>query len=184
MGVWEICEGQKSSSKVVDTASTTVSLSDQKPKATSFSGLADAYTIAPWDTEIGSFEWIETTLPVTIDTINTALKKVTVIDQYGVEVVGIDEVNRKASSVVESAFGYVDSNFSTSGNNTTALTITGAELGDTFTLGLSYQSVEASTAITVGADALATVSDLGNTYRDVLLVTLENQRKGILDIAE
>ena len=121
---------------------------------------------------------------MTIDTINTALKKVKVLDQYGVTVASMADVNRKASSIEESAFGYVDSNFSTSGNNTTALTITGAELGDTFTLGLSYQGVEASTAITVGADALATVSDLGNTYRDVLLVTLENQRKGILDIAE
>ena len=119
-----------------------------------------------------------------MDTIDVALKKVKVLDQYGVTAASIAGVNRKASSIEESAFGYVESNFSTSGNNTTDLSITGAELGDTFTLGLSYQGVEASTAITVGADALATVSDLGNDYRDELLKTLEDQRKGILDIAE
>lgn len=177
---------------VVDTASVTVSLSDQDPKAASFSGLEDAYTIAPALTGINE------------DTIEDELEDVVVLDQYGIQVMaGVDTpvditlVNKKVNNITENTSGYVDDNFTTTGNNSLIIGINGAERGDTFTLTLSYEDIEASTAITVGADEWAIIDKNKNWYitdetvededgNDVpvgLKATLEAQRKAILDIA-
>jgi len=174
----------------VDTASTTVSLSDQKPTATSFENFDDAYTWSPVGTEYGA----GTTLYTYID---AALldSELAVLDQYGIDMgVTPDQIDKKASNIEENADGYVENNFTTTGNNTPDLTIVGAERGDTWTLTLSYDKLEQSSEITVGADAWATIVNADNKYLTAafdddgnqisgLQPKLENQRKAILDIA-
>ena len=178
--------------EVVDTASTTVSLSDQAPKASSFKNFKDTYTFNPTLTEFGDqFGDDEDATRVTGNDFNDALspanKVVAVLDQYGIDMgVGVDEIEKKINSLEESATGFVADNFTISGNNTTALSISGAERGDTFKFTISYKGVEATAAATIGADTWARVDQNLNWYTvdtnaiQGLKATLDTQRLAIL----
>ena len=162
---------------VLDTATKEVKISDQAPTATSIKGLKESYTIAPTTTEITNVD-----IKAKLDVPAT----VYVVDQYGVKDGGgvgtwTADLKFKAADVVENEDGYAENNFKTSNNDDTALSIIGAERGDTFTLTLTSGGATASTAMTVGADANASIKNGTNNYRTTLLPILESQRKAGLN---
>ena len=158
---------------VYDTASGEVKFSDQAPKATKIVGVAESYTFTPNDTDINEAEdgYISDKLDIGEgDTVY-------VVDQYGIFI--SDNVVFRVTDVTESATGYAANSFKVTGNDSAAISITGAELGDTFTLVVSYAgdaNISASTAITVGPDDLAIIENDNNFFRDALLETLDQKR--------
>ena len=163
---------------VYDTASGEVKFSDQKPKAAEIVGVAESYTFTPHDTEID-----ETTLGyITAELDIGEDATVYVIDQYGVFL--SDDVIFRVTDVAESAEGYAENNFKVAGNDSADVVIEGAERQDTFTLIVSYaddENISTTTAITVGADELATIVNDDNSFRDELLDTLDTQRQAGLN---
>ena len=170
---------------VINTASLDIELSDQDPKAASFSNFKEAYTLSPDTTKLGTpgvFTWLK--LESNGFKEEWKPKTVEVKDQYGVTLrTAAGNANMIVSNVEENKSGYVENNFEFKNNNTTTLSVSGTERGDTFTLGLEYSGVTASSAITVGSDTKAYIDANGNTYITVLVKELEKQRKNVLGIA-
>lgn len=163
---------------VLDTVSTKVKISDQAPVATAIKGLKDAYTISPDKTDITI-----TKIKEKLD-IEAAIADCTVyvVDQYGFGMANATAALKfKAAGIVENPDGYAENNFKTSNNDNTNMSITGAERGDTFSLVLTSGAATATTTMTVGADAKATIVGANNNYRDQLLPVLERQRKAGLN---
>ena len=146
-----------------DTAKATITLSDQKPKATAITGLDETYTFNPKDTKVANAA------------IKTELEDVEVVDQYGVEF--SDALVFTVKDITESATGYASNNFKVANNASATASLDGAELGDTFTLEVSFGEIKETTSVTVGADEYACISsERGNLYKDKLEPTLETQR--------
>ena len=151
---------------VYDTTSKDITISDQKPVATKISGLKDSYTLNPDNTKI--------TNAVIVAKVVTE-PGVKVKDQYGVEIA--EDITYRATEIVESEDGYAAHNFAVAGNDSTTMEVTkGAERGDTFTLLLKAGGAEASTAVTVGADAEAYIDEAGNKWIPLRNNYLEPQR--------
>ncbi len=101
-------------------------------------------------------------------------------DQYGVAY-PTAAVTFKVASIVENAEGYAQNNFTVSGNDTIAASMTGVERGDTYVLTIKADDAELDVNVTVGADDQANVTNLANNYLTNLIGTetnglLENQR--------
>jgi len=155
-----------------DTLSKDVTISDQESAATKIDGLKDAYTIAPTKTKI-----LNTTLKEKIGVTSDPVT-VKVLDQYGVDVTKLADLNFRATALAESATDYAENNLTANKNDSPDLELEGAERGNTFTLVLTQGAATAETAVTVGADTLASIdSDNGNNYIKQLVPTLEQQRK-------
>ena len=151
-----------------DTASTTVTLSDQAPKNAAIKNVADAYTLNPTLTELGTGA-ADDMLGLLNATQDDAIE---IVDQY--DVTRNVDITMRATDLAENEEGKKSNNLTVSGNDTTKIQIVGAELGDTFTLVLSAGSVSATTKITVGADTMANIiatagGASANNYRDALL---------------
>ena len=153
---------------VYDTVSTNITISDQAPSAATIDGLADSATLKPTLTGL-EFDTIEVGIR------KTSTTAVSVKDQYGVAMAGA-EIAYKATDIVENESAYAANNFAVSGNDTKAISITGAERADTFTLVLTSGSAEATIPVTVGADTEAKIEESDNDYKDVLIPVLEEQR--------
>jgi len=156
---------------VFDTASTTVTLSDQAPKNAAIQNVADAYTLNPTLTKLGTGAANDMLALLNAEQDDA----IEVVDQYGVTR-NVD-ITMRATDLTENEAGKKSNNLTVSGNDTTKIQIVGAELGDTFTLVLSAGSVSATTKITVGADAAADIiatagGASANNYRDALLPVL------------
>ena len=156
---------------VFDTASTTVTLSDQAPKNAAIMNVANAYTLNPTLTKLGTGA-ANDMLAILNATQDDAIE---VVDQY--DVTRNVAITMRATDLAENEEGKKSNNLTVSGNDTTKIQIVGAELGDTFTLVLSAVSVSATTKITVGADTMANIiatagGASADNYRDTLLPLL------------
>lgn len=108
-------------------------------------------------------------------------KTVWVKDQYEKTMTTGIKWSYNVSDVKENAgeFAHLDKSFTINGNDTDAINITGAELGDTFTLKYTasneYGSASESIKITVGADVLSKISsvDGNSTDKDFRTKTLK-----------
>ena len=152
-----------------DTVSKKITISDQKPVATTIDGLKEAYTIDPTNTGYLTTA-ITNKLATTGDDITVKVK-----DQYGA--VLTTALNYKISEIEENKDAYAENNFSVSGNDTPNVTVLGAERGDKFKLTLTQDNATASTIITVGADTSANIANNMNNYHTLVDRYLEPQRK-------
>ena len=189
----------------LDVTKKTLTISDNNPAATTIKA-GDAYTYLPDETRIG---WVATGsslgyLNVGVNVTNGDDKYnlpdseaekffvdygpngFKVFDQYDVDITSVvendDKLTFKVSNAVENASGYADNNFTVNSNDSCLTYITGAELGDKFTLTVTADwngTASKDITITVGADYCAFISSNsnGNFYRDYLVKTyLEPQR--------
>ncbi len=188
----------------LDVAKKTLTISDAKPSATTIKA-GDAYTYLPTDTKIGSISagsagLLNVNVTVTNGDAKNNLpgseaekffteygpKGFKVVDQYDVDITdsveSADKLTFKVSNAVENASGYADNNFTVNSNDSKNASITGAELGDKFTLTVTADyngAVSKNITITVGADRSAFVSSnaAGNSYKNQLVKNwLEPQR--------
>ncbi len=188
----------------LDVAKKTLTISDAKPSATTIKA-GDAYTYLPTDTKIGSISTgsaglLNVNVTVTNGDAKNNLpgseaekffteygpKGFKVVDQYDVDITdsveSADKLTFKVSNAVENASGYADNNFTVNSNDSKNASITGAELGDKFTLTVTADyngAVSKNITITVGADRSAFVSSnaAGNSYKNQLVKNwLEPQR--------
>ena len=152
---------------VYDTTSIKVTISDQTPVATTITGLKDAFTIAPTDTEISKVV-LQKKIGVTDGTVK-------VVDQYGVAVA--TDLSYRGTNVVENTEGYAQNNFRIAGNDSADFSVPeGAERGDTFDLVLTQGKATATTKITVNADVNANIENATNNYLKLIEDKLEPQR--------
>ncbi len=152
---------------VYDTTSIKVTISDQTPVATTITGLKDAFTIAPTDTEISKVV-LQKKIGVTDGTVK-------VVDQYGVAVA--TDLSYRGTNVVENTEGYAQNNFRIAGNDSADFSVPeGAERGDTFDLVLTQGKATATTKITVDADVNANIEGATNNYLKLIENKLERQR--------
>ncbi len=188
----------------LDVAKKTLTISDANPAATTIKA-GDAYTYLPTDTKIGSISagsagLLNVNVTVTNGDAKYNLpdseaekfftdygpKGFKVVDQYGVDITDAVEaagkLTFKVSNAVENASGYADNNFTVNSNDSVNASITGAELGDKFTLTVTADqngTASKNITITVGADRSAYVSSdaAGNNYKNHLVKDyLEKQR--------
>lgn len=158
---------------VYTTASRVVSISDAAPRITTISG-PDTWTVRPGDTNITA---------AAINTRFAANVTYEYLDQYGEDIsTSLTPLRFRVSQVVENAEGYVSNNFSYSGNDSSSLSINGAERGDTFVLTIvamdnSGAVVTKDIKVTVGADTKSNITNGTNNYlNDLINNTLEPQR--------
>ena len=189
----------------LDVAKKTLTISDANSAATTIKA-GDAYTYLPTNTKIGSvvtgssIGYLNVNVTVAHGDANNNLpgseaekffteygpKGFKVVDQYDVDitddVVSAGKLTFKVSNAVENASGYADNNFTVNSNDSVNAYITGAELGDKFTLTVTADqngAVSKDITITVGADRSAFVSSnaAGNSYKNQLVKNwLEPQR--------
>ena len=188
----------------LDVAKKTLTISDANSAATTIKA-GDAYTYLPTDTTIGlisrgSAGLLNVDVTVTNGDAKNNLpgseaekffteygpKGFKVVDQYDVDITSSvesdDKLTFKVSNAVENASGYADNNFTVNSNDSVNAYITGAELGDKFTLTVTADkngAVSKNITITVGADRHAYVSSnaAGNSYKNQLVKNwLEPQR--------
>ena len=150
--------GSVDKTDVVDTATTTVTISDEEPYAATIVA-KDAYTYTPNTTVIAS------ALDPKTQVNDTAY---CVKDQYN-KPFAVTE-NFKISAIKENA-RYAENNFTVLNNDTHTASVKGAELGDTFTLTISVNNgkLTKDIAITVGADTQANITGATNNYLDTLV---------------
>ena len=191
----------RSGANVIDVAKKTLTISDANPAATTIKA-GDAYTYLPTNTTIGSVSGGSSAGLLNVDVTVTngddkynlpdseaekffadyGPKGFKVVDQYDVDITDAATFTFKVSNAVENASGYADNNFTVNSNDSVNASITGAELGDKFTLTVTADyngSVSKDITITVGADRHAFVSSNANAnyYRDHLVKNyLEKQR--------
>lgn len=188
-----------------DVTKKTLTISDANSSATTIKA-GDAYTYLPTNTRVGSLVtgsslgYLNVNVTVTNGDANMNLpgseaekffadygpKGFKVVDQYDVDitddVVRAGKLTFKVSNAVENASGYADNNFTVNSNDSVNAYITGAELGDKFTLTVTADkngTASKDIKITVGADRSAFVSSnaAGNSYKNWLVKTyLEPQR--------
>ena len=125
--------------------SKSIGISDERPTLNGIVLLSDGY-IAPNKTEI-----------------NSTNVGVTVLDQYGQQVSDTDSIARKVLFTVtdynENPDGRLDDNYKITNNGYDNSKITGAELGDTYTLtaNISNTGITKTIKMTVGADKAAKI---------------------------
>jgi methionine-rich copper-binding protein CopC len=144
--------------KLINTLSKGIKISDEAPSIDSLTA-KEAITLSP----------TQTTITIDVD----KLKKDDVADlqakdQYGVDF-DISKARIKVSSIVPNADGYAENNFKVANNDTSVVTIDGAERGDTFLLTVSVAGKSVEIKVTVGADANANITGSTNNYLDKLV---------------
>ena len=158
---------------VYDTATRKITLSDQKPVATTIIYALDEYTFAPNLTVINHDSMIAD-MEYDFYLAKGYWYSPVVVDQYGVEFDGT--IAYRVTNVAENKEGYAENNFKVSANDSAKMVIEGAEVGDTFDLVLSCGAASKTIKAKVGADGSANISNSYNSYLKELVPVLEKQR--------